>query len=302
MKRVLLLIAFCPVIPVFSQTGSGKKNLEKLCGCFEVEFKYAETFSPDRNYKFPERETITGGKELVLPVVWSDKKIMLQHLLVVSDSVIIKHWREEWSFENPVVWIYKGNKKWEKQILGKEAVSGKWTQAVWEVSDAPRYQGVAPWLDNDGSITWQSTADAPLPRREYTVRNDYNLMRRGNRIVISDTGWIHEQDNRKIIRTGTTDRLLVEEKGLNSYMRVPEGLCESARLFWKHNKTYWEKVSSTWEKYMSIHNTLQLRDEVEGIPLHQRLFELSASFASGKIAYPVLDQAIEGLIKTYIIE
>ena len=28
----------------------GKKNIEKLCGCYDVKFTYAETFAPDSNY------------------------------------------------------------------------------------------------------------------------------------------------------------------------------------------------------------------------------------------------------------
>ncbi|MBL0181412.1 MAG: hypothetical protein IPP96_03575 [Chitinophagaceae bacterium] len=28
------------------------KNINKLCGCFEVEFKYAETFSPNQIINF----------------------------------------------------------------------------------------------------------------------------------------------------------------------------------------------------------------------------------------------------------
>ena len=55
------------------------KNINNLCGCFNVEFKYAETFSPDPNYKFHERETVDGGLELVFPVEANDKKIVLQH-------------------------------------------------------------------------------------------------------------------------------------------------------------------------------------------------------------------------------
>src|SRR5689334_17641190 len=89
-----------------------KKNVDKLCGCFNVEFKYAETFSPDPNYKFHDRDEISGGVELVLPVEISDKKIVLQHLLVISDSMIIKHWREDWTYENATIWKYKADKVW----------------------------------------------------------------------------------------------------------------------------------------------------------------------------------------------
>jgi hypothetical protein len=94
MKKLLssfLLIVIAANIK--AQTVKDKQNVDKLCGCFEVEFKYAETFSPDKNYKFHDREEISGGTELTFPVEVSDKKIVMQHLLVITDSMIIKHWR-----------------------------------------------------------------------------------------------------------------------------------------------------------------------------------------------------------------
>ena len=218
------------------------KNINSLCGCFNVEFKYAETFSPDTAYKFHEREIINGGLELVFPVEASDKKIVLQHLLVITDKVIIKHWREDWTYENPIIWKYQGNKTWNKEIQKPEAVKGKWTQSVWEVSNEPRYQGSSQWVNVNGQQYWLNTTDAPLPRREYSVRSDYNVLNRTNHIIINDSGYRHEQDNRKIIKANGTEKLLVEEKGLNTYVRTSDATCAAAKAWWEKNKFYWEKV------------------------------------------------------------
>ena len=57
----------------------------------------------------------------------------------------------------------------------------------------------------------ESEADAPLPRREYTKRNDYNVLKRINRHEIKDFGWVHEQDNLKILRENS-DNLLLKKK------------------------------------------------------------------------------------------
>jgi hypothetical protein len=168
----------------------GRQFIDMLCGCFEVDFKYAETFSPDPNYKYHERDETGGTAELALPIEVSDKKIVIQHLLIVSPTTVVKHWREEWTYENPVVWKYKGNMTWVKEKLDPEKVKGKWTQTIWEVSDAPRYQGYSRFVELDGKIIWQNTTDAPLPRREYTIRSDYNILKRTNRINISDRGYV----------------------------------------------------------------------------------------------------------------
>ena len=279
---------------------AGKQNIEKLCGCFDVEFKYAETFSPDTAYKFHAREEISAGLELVLPIEVSDKKIVLQHLLLITDSMIIKHWREDWTYENPTVFNYKGDKVWVKEQLKPEQVKGRWTQSVWEVSDAPRYQGVSEWIQTDGKTFWQSTSDAPLPRREYSVRNDYTILKRTNRINITNAGWVHEQDNQKIIRKDNKDKLLVEEKGINSYTRTDDNKCAAGKAWWGKNKLYWNKVRTAWEAYAAVHLWVAIKETVNGKVLHEQLNSLAKEFASGKIRMADIDTRIKSSIENYM--
>ncbi|MCH5688974.1 hypothetical protein LWM68_34810 [Niabella sp. W65] len=55
MKQLFsMAVAAVLALPVTAQ--NGKENISNLCGCFEVTFKYAETFSPDKDYKFHDRE------------------------------------------------------------------------------------------------------------------------------------------------------------------------------------------------------------------------------------------------------
>ncbi len=285
---------------VNGQAPKDKPNVDKLCGCFEVEFKYAETFSPDPAYKYHDREEIRGGVELSLPIEVSDKKIVIQHLLVITDSMIIKHWREVWTYENPEIWNYQGNKTWVKEQLKPEQYKGKWTQTVWEVSDEPRYQGAGEWITNDGKTYWQNTAYAPLPRREYSVRSDYNILKRTNRLSINDSGYIHEQDNQKIIRQDGADKLLVEEKGVNSYKRLNEKECAAAKIYWEKNKIFWGKVRSRWENYFATHSSVELKTKVEGKVLHEYLFELAKEYAAGKIKPAEIDAKINGSVEKFI--
>jgi hypothetical protein len=300
MKKVIgLLAAAIVMIAANAQTPRDKQYVDKLCGCFDVEFKYAETFSPDQDYKFHEREEISGGTEYIFPVEITDKKIVMQHLLVITDSMIIKHWREDWSYENPVVWKYKGNKTWVKEQLKPEEVKGKWTHSVWEVSDEPRYQGVSEWVNMDGKTFWQNTVDAPLPRREYSVRSDYNILKRTNRLVITKEGWTHEQDNQKIIRKDGTDKLLVEEKGLNTYKKLDDSECAAAKAYWEKNKGFWTKVRKTWEEYVATHSTIQMRAQVDGKVLHEHWFALEKEYAKGSVTAADLDAKIKTQLEKF---
>jgi hypothetical protein len=299
MKRITSLAILVLVIAT-AKAQTPDKNINNLCGCFDVEFKYAETFSPNENYKFHDRETISGGLELVFPVEASDKKIVLQHLLVITDKIIIKHWREDWTYENPVIWKYQGNKTWKKEIQKPEAVKGKWTQSIWEVSDEPRYQGTSEWATVNGQTTWTSTTDAPLPRREYSNRSDYNILNRTNRLVITDSGYMHDQDNKKISREQGTDHLLVEEKGLNLYRKLDESTCNAAKTWWEKNKVYWEKVRSIWDEKIAGVSVIKMETKVKDKVLHEYLMDQAKEYAEGKIAAAELDKKIKANIDMFL--
>src|SRR5690606_2251379 len=121
------------------------------------------------------------------------------------------------------------------EIPGAEA-KGAWTQKVYQVDDGPRYEGVATWVHVDGKHFWENTTYAPLPRRDATKRRDYNVMKRKNRHEITNFGWVHEQDNEKIVRSDSGDQLLVKEKGWNTYTKVADEKCAGARDWWDENK------------------------------------------------------------------
>jgi hypothetical protein len=290
------------IVLVQAQSADAKKYVDSLCGCFNVEFKYAETFSPDEEYKFHKREGLNGGTELTFPVEVSDNKIVMQHLLVISEGMIVKHWREDWTYENPEIWKFKGNNVWEKERLPESEVKGKWTQSVWEVSDAPRYQGAAEWVTLDGKTFWQNTTDAPLPRREYSIRNDYNILKRTNRLVLNDKGYVHEQDNEKIIRKGGVDKLLVEEKGKNTYVRVDDKDCDAGRAYWEKTKPYWTKVRQAWEQYLAGHNTVTLKSSVDDKVLHEHLFALAKEYSSGKLNDKNVEASVKSILEKFWIE
>ncbi len=302
MKR-LVLFATLVVFELSISAQSAPKDREqinKLCGCFEVDFKYAETFSSDPAYKYHEREETGGTAELALPIEVTDKKVVIQHLLIVGTNTIVKHWREEWSYENPIIWKYKGDRTWVKERLPAEQVKGKWTQSVWEVADEPRYQGFSQFVNLDGKTIWQNTTDAPLPRREYSVRNDYNILRRTNRINLADSGYLHEQDNQKIIRENGKDKLLVEEKGLNTYKRIDQKECAAAKAYWEKNKDYWGRVRKIWADYINTHDTISLKNKIDNKLLHEYLLDMAKEYAAKKISETDIDQKIKSEVERFM--
>ncbi len=239
-----------------SKKEQDKIAIKAMAGTYFVDFRYAETFSdnPDYKLKVPYR---ASGLECIIIDEETEDKISLLHLLIMENSKgeksIIKHWREDWIYENTDLYVFDHKLTWRFKQLSPDEVKGQWTQKVYSVDDSPRYEGTGTWVHVDGKHYWESVADAPLPRREYTKRSDYNVLRRRNRHILTDYGFLHEQDNIKLIRIeGYADVELVQEKGLNMYKRVEdqsEG--DAGKAWWDAHRPFWREVLAVWREIYS---------------------------------------------------
>lgn len=281
MKQVTLLAVFTLTFLYNGNAQNKKKQDQKaiksMCGCYEVSFNFAETFqySKDSTYQASAVKH-DGGLEWVELLKDADNKIVMQHLLIVGPADrqhVIKHWRQDWLFENTNLYTYHADNKWNFVSLPKDQVKGQWTQKVFQVDDSPRYEGSASWVHVDGKSYWENTTDAPLPRREYTKRSDYNVTVRTNKHEITKTGWIHDQDNDKVIRKdGKDDIVLAQEKGLNIYTKVDDSKCKAAQDWWKINSQPWKLVRAKWDQVFNRKVNLALEEKVEDKALYEHLF------------------------------
>ncbi|CAD0008396.1 DUF6607 family protein [Flavobacterium salmonis] len=253
------------------------KSIKSMCGCYEVKFNFTETFSyPKDSLSYKPSETKhESALEWVELVEDTPNKISMQHLLIVSDDMIIKHWRQDWLYENTDLYLFDKNTSWKYKKLDKKAVKGQWTQKVYQVDDSPRYEGSATWVHVDGQNYWANVTDAPLPRREHTKRNDYNVLKRRNIHEITATGWNHEQDNDKLIRDDSgKDVLLAQEKGMDVYTKVPDIKCIAGQKWWAANNALWKNVRDKWQTLFDRHQDLSLEAKVEKKALYSLLFDL----------------------------
>ncbi|WP_053990766.1 DUF6607 family protein [Mangrovimonas sp. TPBH4] len=282
MKRIFPLVAVALLLSVNLNAQNKKKQdqqaIKDMCGCYKVNFNFAETFeySGDSTY-VPSKTKHDRGLEWVQLVEDSKDKISMQHLLIVGPSDaphIVKHWRQDWEFENTDLYVYDHNNKWSYQSLPKSEVKGQWTQKVFQVDDSPRYEGTATWVHVDGKSYWENTTTAPLPRREYTQRSDYNVTVRRNRHEITDNGWIHNQDNDKLVREeGNEDKVLAQEKGYNTYVKVDDSKCKAAQDYWNTNQAKWALVRAKWDEVFARHKDLYLEEKVDNKVLFKYLFD-----------------------------
>ena len=288
MIKKTILTCFILVLTTSLSAQKNKKDLDRraikeMCGCYEIEFRYSETFSPNVNY-IKSKDYKTAALEWAELIVDKNNEISIQHLLVINDSMVIKHWRKDWEYESEKTINYVADNTWDVNKISKEEVKGKWTQKVFQVDDSPRYTGTASWVHVDGKRYWENTTDAPLPRREYSKRSDYNIMSRGNRIHIKEGGWLHEQDNQKIIRDSAEgDVVLASEKGYNTYNKIADEKCSAAIQWWKENHIKWTKVRQEWDKFYTVSQRFKFKSKVDGKRLYQHLFSLEVNTNNTKI-------------------
>lgn len=279
MKKITILTLLFINALSFSQTKKelDHKEIKKMCGCYEVTFNFAETFnySQDSLYK-PSKMKTEKAMEWVQLVEENNNKVSMQHLLQVGspeNAYIIKHWRQDWLFENKDFYTFNGNNNWTYVNKSKDEVKGQWTQKVYQVDDSPRYEGSATWVHVDGKSYWENTTTAPLPRREYTKRSDYNITLRRNRHEIVNNGWIHDQDNDKVIReAGKEDEVIAKEKGLNTYVKIADEKCKAAQDWWIANNDKWKLVRNKWDQIYGRNKNLSLEKKVDNKLLYKYLF------------------------------
>lgn len=278
--HVFFAATFFSIIGLMAQD---KKTMDReaikgMCGCFEVTFNFAETFnySQDSLYK-PSKTKVDKALEWAQLVTSEDDKVVIQHILQVGNPAephIVKHWRQDWLFENTDLYFYNGDNNWTYNKKDGDAVVGQWTQKVFQVDDSPRYEGSATWVHVDGKSYWENTTTAPLPRREYTTRADYNITLRGNRHEITPEGWVHDQDNAKVMRkVGEDDFILAKEKGYNTYVKVPDERCQGAADWWVENYDKWAKVRAKWAEVYGRNTDLTLKEKVDNKVMYKHLFD-----------------------------
>lgn len=291
--------------PVTGTRTSDRKELEReliksMAGCYTVTFKFAETFAPDKDYKYFPRKFETA-KEFVFILEESENKISLQHLLFVSKKMVIKHWRQDWIYENRELLDYVKDHEWVKKEISEEEARGTWTQKVFQVDDSPRYDGYGTWVHVDGRHFWQSTTDAPLPRRDITIRDDYNVLKRNSHIeLFPDGSWVLEQDNDKIMRTdGSADQLLCMEKGLETFT-LEQYDPSAAEDWWEKHNPFWEEVRQTWAKIFDTQDRLKIEVVVDNELMYMALFTLAGEFAGDKFDAAKARAAIDEVFKTHV--
>lgn len=268
-----------------------RRAILAMVGEYEVRFQFDETVVLATGYerRKPHR---SRGFEFVELIEDAGSRISLQHVLVSPGGHVTKHWRQDWVFEAPAHWRFIGDQRFEQATRDEPTRTGTWTQLVFEVSDAPRYAGSGRWNHRYGVSTWTSERTwRPLPRREYTTRDDYDLLNVENRHTITPDGWTHEQDNTKVVRRdGAPDRTVVREFGFNDYRRISGFDFTPGRAYWQRTAPFWAAVRARWDRALAASDALALAYPVDDEDFIGAIFTLAAEVPEGPLPPAFLDQ------------
>jgi hypothetical protein len=247
-----------------------RQAILSMAGEYAVTFDFAEILAIQPGYELQE-PTSTPAREVVYVIEDEGDFIALQHLLLVgpeADPLVIKHWRQDWAYEPDRLMAYRGFSRWEMLDLEADEAAGAWSQTVYQVDDSPRYAGLARWEHATGAATWEPAPSyRPLPRRDATIRDDYDVIDAVNRHTITAWGWTHEQDNSKLVLRDGEPRELARERGINTYVRTDLTGDASAQAYWTATRDYWADVRQAWDAIM-LADSFTTEDDVDGTLLY----------------------------------
>jgi len=232
---------------------SDRNAILAMAGNFDVSFDFNEVVAIAPGYETGSKPYHEDAFEVVVVAEDTPERITLQHLLVVGNPQkphVIKHWAQVWTWQDTQILDYSGSEgdhQWRRTQVSEKEAEGKWSQLVTSVDDTPRYEALGKWTHESGESSWISAPTRrPLPRREYTKRDDYDYLLGTNRHTLTGSGWVHTQDNRKVVYREGKTQILGYETGLNQYRRSENPLAKEATGWWEKNAGFWNVVRNFW--------------------------------------------------------
>lgn len=285
-----------------------------LAGDYKVSFHFMESLGMAADYQ-PTRPYHSWATEHVRVIEDTGRFISLQHTLVMffknpdgtpSPPLLTKHWRQDWTYEDADLHTFRGNATWARRRATDAETAGAWSQAVFQVDDSPRYEALGRWEHRGNASVWTSErAWRPLPRREHTVRSDYDVMEGVHRIVLTPTGWLHEQNNWKRVAGETAEggapRYVAQEIGLDRYERITAPGLGAADDYWKKTGAYWAVVRRAWREIYAQRDRFTLQPKVADQQLFERHFADAEKLEAGQpFNLPEAERQVRATLESFL--
>ena len=288
-----------------------RRAILAMAGDYRTSFDFIETVGFTEGYQ-PRAPYQSWGTERVYVVTNEPEFVSLQHIIVMhfvdddgfeSDAMVVKHWRQDWQYEDAEVHAFQGRGAFVRRALDPANRKGAWTQTVYQVDDSPRYEAVGRWIHAPGVSYWQSDdRRRPLPRREFSVRDDYQALYGSHRITITPAGWTQEEDALKLVldennRPSSSQPYLAREAGLSRYDRVLDYDFSAGDDYWEETGAFWSRVRQYWDALYKAESAFSFVKSAEGMPMFMALFGMAGEDFESEAD---MDRAIAALLASYV--
>jgi hypothetical protein len=265
-----------------------------MAGPYRVTFDFLEVVRYDAALG-PDAPYQSWGTEYVFVAEDRGDFIALQHVLVMrirkddgsdSEPMVVRHWRQEWRFQADARLTFDGRNTWTLRDVPVAQRLGAWVQTVYQVDDSPRYAARGRWQHTESFSTWISDETSrPLPRREFSVRNDYDMLLGTNRHTILSTGWVQEENNLKLVLDDGRVRgrmpFLAREYGVARYERIRDFDFEPGARYVARTEPFWAEVRDAWRERIERTRRLTLKAPPDQGQLFLPFFDYAEKLADG---------------------
>ncbi len=290
-----------------------RRAILAMAGTFRVTFDFLEIAQfADKQQQAPYQSWAT---EKVYVDADEGSFISLVHILEmrfidedgnISEPMVTKHWRQDWRYEPAHLVMYQGNHTWTRHKLDTANQKHTWSQTVYQVDESPRYASTGRWIHTASFSTWLSDETLrPLPRREWSVRDDYEALVGTNRHTVHATGWLQEENNLKAVLTegralDTTHPYVAREYGVARYERIRDQDFAAADAYYNDTKAFWDQVRDRWNEIFVSQGNVSLKGPVDKLGLFKPLFEQADAIqqgrsSAGKKSEAVIEAALEDM-------
>jgi hypothetical protein len=262
-----------------------RRAILAMAGAYRVSFDFLEVVRFDPALK-PDAPYQSWATEYVFVAEDRPDFVALQHILLMrlagkeSEPIVQRHWRQEWRYEADRLLVYEGANAWAVRPVAGER-RGAWTQTVLQVDDSPRYAARGRWQHSESNSSWISDETwRPLPRREFSVRKDYQVLVGTNRHTVTPLGWVQEENNLKLVLADR--RALAREYGVARYERIRDFDFEPARRYYDATEPFWAEVRVAWRELADTRGSFALRAQPDQGNLFVPFFESAGKLEEGK--------------------
>lgn len=119
-----------------------------------------------------------------------------------------------------------------------------------------------------------------------TTRDDYHAVDAINRHAITPTGWVHEQDNSKLVLSGDPS-VLVLEIGVNTYARDDTFDFSVGAAYRNATADFWEGVRTEWSSMEAEKDAFAITLKGETGELYNPILGIAAAVESREMTNEV---------------